>query len=155
MRKTSKCKKRKLGKYEVIVVMNGKEIRAYADTGAEICIMCLENARKMDLQLEKTKMKIRRYGSKAKSCSAHYTGTIMFGDAVTNAKIYIISKKVETLLSGKVCEKLGIISMQRPDLRSVVSIDKPPDPQKNSLLENFPTLFKGVQTLHEHEVTFP
>lgn len=40
MRKTSKCKKRKLGKYEVIVVMNGKEIRAYADTGAEICIMC-------------------------------------------------------------------------------------------------------------------
>ena len=67
----------------------------------------------------------------------------MFGDAVTNAKIYIISKKVETLLSGKVCEKLGIISMQRPDLRSVVSIDKPPDPQKNSLLENFPTLFKA------------
>ena len=87
LRKTSKYKKKKLGKYEVMVVMNGKEIRAYADTGADVCIMSLENARKMNLPMQKTKMKIRPYGSKAKRCTAHYTGTIMFGDAVTNANI--------------------------------------------------------------------
>ena len=151
VRKTSKSHKRKtLGKYEVTVAINGQRLQAYADTGADICIMSWENAKSLNLPLEKTSMKIRPYGSKAKKCKGVYTGTIMFGDAVTNANIYVIKKEVETLLSGRVCEQLGIIKFRQAN----VNLVEPDDPQKKALFEQFPSLFKGIGTLKGYKVKF-
>ena len=37
----------------------------------------------------------------------------MYNTSVANADIYILKREVETLLSGPVCEELGIIKFER------------------------------------------
>ena len=138
------------GRYTVQVTVRGKRINAFADTGADICIMSYANAKKLKLPLQKTRMKIKPYGSKSKACKGCYTGSIMCGEAVTNATIYVIKKDVETLLSGRVCEQLDIIKFQERNVSSV-SVE---DPEKQKLLDNFPQLFKGVGKLEDYQVNF-
>ena len=65
------------------VVVNGQNIHAFADTGADICIMSTRNAHSLMLPIQKTKMKIKPYGSKKMRCSGEYVGTIMYGNNVT------------------------------------------------------------------------
>jgi hypothetical protein len=142
------------GKYEVEVIINGKETTAYADTGADLCIMSHENAKHLRLPLSKSRMKIRPYGSKAKSCKGKYTGTVMFGDAVANTTIYVINKQAETLLSGAVCEQLGIIAFNDTAVRSVKANEPELSAEKAELLHTFPNLFDGTGTLADYEVKF-
>ena len=154
VRKTAhKRKKHTPGNYEVEVVVNGIYAKAFADTGADICITSLKNARKMKLPLEKSKIKIKPYGSKSKACLGKYSGTIMHGTAVTNATIYVLRANVETLLSGRVCEQLGIIKFNRDPVENINNVELC-DPDKDKLVENFPSVFKGVGVLKDHEVKF-
>ena len=151
VRKTSKARKQKFSRYEVQVAINSQYIKAYADTGADICVMSHETAKQLKLPLIKTKMRIRPYGSKSKPCKGLYVGTIMFEDQVTNAKIYVLKDNVETLLSGKVCEDLGIIKLNENIIRKA---NQEEDPHKEKLLKAFPELFQGIGLLKDYKATF-
>ena len=101
-------------------------------------------------------MKILPYGSKSKTCKGVYIGTIMYGDHVTNAAIYVVKDNVETLLSGKVCEELQIIKFldnQRVNHLQMEEEEEETIHQK-SLREKFPELFKGIGLLKNHQVKF-
>ena len=144
VRKAEKKKSRSpKSRYEMQVVINGHKTEAYADTGADLCVMSLKTAKRLKLPLSKTKMQIRPYGSKAKPCKGLYVGTVMYEDQVTNAKFYILNDNVETLLSGKVCEDLGIIKLNESHIRRVGQADT----QKEGLLKAFPKLFEGIGLL--------
>ena len=146
-------KHQKQKKYEVEVVVRGKKIKVYADTGADVSIMSYSNAKKLNLPLRKTRMRIRPYGSRPKACKGSYTGTIMHGDAVTNATIYVINKEVETLISGAVSEQLGIITFNRESNVSKIYEEEQYDKQKADIVGKFPSIFDGtVGTLRDHEV---
>ncbi len=97
-------------RYEVDVVIKETPVKAFADTGADICIMSKKKAKKIGLKLRKTRTSIRPYGSKKMKCCGYSIATVMHKDQVANVGIYIINKNVETLLSGAVAEELGIIT---------------------------------------------
>ena len=42
----------------------------------------------------------------------------MYNTSVANTEIYILRRKVETLLSGPVCEELGIIKFERAERKT-------------------------------------
>ena len=149
-RSTGKSKGKTSSKYTVPVVINGEKTRAFADTGADICITSYKTAQKLKLPIQKTEMKIKPYGSPAKRCKGCYIGTIMHGDAVTNAQIYILNQEVETLLSGKVCEALGIIQFKE----AAINRAAPEELEKQELISRFPAIFKGVGTLKNRKVKF-
>ena len=142
-------------KYLVEQVINERKTMAYADTGADINIMSLKTAKELKLPLQKTRVKIRPYGSKPLRCKGCYTGAVMHGEAVTNVKIYVFKKKVETLLSGKACEDLGIITFRRDttgweeseaddeekeEIRRLNLKDK----YRQKILQRFPDAFRGI-----------
>ena len=77
-------------RYEVEVIFNEQKAKAYADTGADIIVMSKREAKRLDLKLCKTKMRIKPYGSKAVNAEICYIGTIMDGDHVVNACIYVV-----------------------------------------------------------------
>ena len=72
--------------------------------------MSKSKATELNLPIQKSKMAIKPYGSRKMKCVGKYIGTIMYGESVSNTTIYVIDQKVETLLSGAVCEDLGIIT---------------------------------------------
>ena len=118
-------------RYEVEIVVKESKIKAFADTGADICVMSKKTAKECNLPLSKTKVKIRPFGSKSMRCRGCYTGTVMCGTNVANACIYIVDQDVETLLSGPLSEELGIISFKPPPekgnkdaIREVKTTDK-------------------------------
>ena len=136
-RKTSKTPR-----YEVDVAINGQIIKAFADTGADISVMSKKQAKILGLKLNKTKMKIKPYGSRPVQCKGSYIGTIMHGENVVNACIYVVKQEVETLLSGRVCEELGIIKFdpQPTVYRTEATGDK--DAHKARLTRTFPKVFE-------------
>ena len=143
--------RRSNSKYKVTVTINETPIKVFADTGADVCVMSVKNAKKLKLKIQSTDMKIKPYGSSAKRCLGEYIGTIMYNDAVTNVKIYIIENNVETLLSGPVCEDLGILKFEeQAKIRKVHTSG-----DKGNLIRQFPEIFSGkVGTLHDHKVKF-
>ena len=150
VRMAQQRKKPKALKYEVEVVINGHKVKGFADTGAEVNIMSTDTAKRLRLPLRKTRMRIRPYGSRSMRCRGCYTGTVMYDAAVTNVKIYVIDKPVETLLSGPACEQLGIIRFCEADVyRTEIFVE---DKQKKSLQRKYPILFNGVGTLKGHQV---
>ena len=115
--------------------------------------MLARNARKLKLKTLPTSMKIKPYGSRPQKCLSVYTGTIMFGQDVTTTDIYIVKKNVETLLSGTVCEELGILMIIRTAY--TLKVEREPDIAKEELIKRFPNIFSGkVGTLKDHEVNF-
>ena len=100
-------------KYRIKVMIKEQIVPVYIDTGADVCVMSQQNANRLNLDIQETKMKIRPYGSRPKKCIGEYTGTVRQGDRIANAIIYIVKDKVETLLSGPVSEELGIISFKQ------------------------------------------
>ena len=89
----------------------------------------------------------------------------MHGEAVTNVKIYVIKKKVETLLSGKACEDLGIIRFQTNGLGWEDSEAKNEetdeigrlnlkDKYRQKILQRFPEAFRGIGKLRDYQVKF-
>ena len=139
-------------RYTVDITIKETVIPAYADTGADICVMSLKNARKLGLDIHPTKMRIKPYGSNSQKCVGAYTGTIMHNTSVANADIYILKKKVETLLSGPVCEELGIIKFEGAATNRAEN--DTPSHEKEELIAKFPTIFSGVGTLKDYEVRF-
>ena len=153
-----RCKKRKVRKtaraprYEVDVVINGQLTKAFADTGADISVTSKEQAKALGLKLCKTKMKIKPYGSKSVKCKQCYIGTIMHGDHVANVCIYVVNQKVETLLSGPVCEELGIIEFTPQPVRRT---EAEASPCKNRLAAKYPRVFADrVGRLKNYTVKF-
>ena len=150
--KRRKIQVRKMdAKYEVEVIIKEKPTRIFADTGAEVSIMGYKTAKKLKLPILPTNMRIKPYGSSSKSCLGVYIGTIMHKEAVVNAEIYIIDKNVETLLSGPVCEELGILQFSRETLVNRVESSS----DKERLVRRFPTVFSGkVGVLENYKVKF-
>ncbi len=150
-RKTKKVRKAsKAPRYEVDVVINGQVTKAFADTGADISVMSKEQAKALGLKLCKTKMKIRPYGSKPVKCKGCYIGTVMHGDTVVNTCLYVVKQQLETLLSGRVCEELGIITFDpQPVRRSVAEAG----PHKTRLAAAYPKVFEDkVGQLKDYQV---
>ena len=139
-------------RYEVEVVINGETTKAFADTGADINVMSKRRSKELGLKLCKTKMKIRPYGSKAVRCKGCYIGTVMHGDQVINTCIYIVNQEVETLLSGKASEELGIIEFKPQPVRRAES---DACPVKSHMLQSFPKVFEDrVGRLKDYKVKF-
>ena len=111
--------------------------------------MSLKTAKQLRLPLNRTRMKICPYGGKPTRCKGYYIGPVMYGDAVTNLRIYVLDKKVETLLSGQASEALGIIKFNKklPELRRLQNPSDNSDPQVN-----YPKVFDGVGKLKDYQV---
>ena len=59
----------------------------------------------------------------------------MFGENVTTAEIYVVNKNVETLLSGPVCEDLGILTFTKgAQVNSIKVENKPIDSVKAKIM---------------------
>ena len=109
-------------------------------------------AKGLDLKLCKTKMKVHPYGSKTLRCVGEYIGTIMHGSKVVNAVIYVVKQEVETLLSGEVCEALGIIEFTPKPIRRATTNTCP---HKTRLASPFPKVFEDrVGRLKNYQVKF-
>ena len=146
--------KNKSNKYRIKVMIKERNVTAYVDTGADICVMSESKAKKLGIDLLPTKMKIRPYGCRPKRCIGEYLGTIRYGQQVVNTVIYILREEVETLLSGTVSEALGAISFNEES--RVNKIDSTPestsDLDKSNLLKKFPKLFSGLGKLNNYQV---
>jgi hypothetical protein len=140
-------------KYNVDVVIKETSVPAFCDTGADICIMSRKNAKRIGLKMLPTTMSVRPYGSRAMKCLGETTCTVKHHDSVSNTKFYVMNKEVETLLSGPVCEELGIITFSEEptnNIRMTTNIDE----AKAKLMKKFPSIFSGVGTLKGHKVKF-
>ena len=111
--------------------------------------MSVKKAEEIGLALNKTKMKIRPYGAKPVKCKGYYVGPAMHGDAVTNVRIYVVDKEVETLLSGQASEALGIIKFNKQ--HAIRRIQATKNAKKHPLV-NFREVFEGVGKLKDHSV---
>ena len=152
MRRAEKKRKtkRESPRYEVEVIIKETKIKAFADTGADICIMSKKNAEELNLPIKRTRMKIKPYGSKRVKCCGEYIGTIMFGENVTNASVYILDQDVETLLSGRVSEDLNIIQFNDEPIRKVETASTP---EKAEFVNSYPEVFSDkIGTLKGHKV---
>lgn len=80
-------------------------------------------------------MRIRPYGSKTMKCHGYYIGTITYGNSVANIFLYVVKQNVETILTGSVCEELGIIILNvRKNTTEYTSTE---DPKKAELINTF------------------
>ena len=151
-------------RYEVEVIIMETPVKAFADTGADICIMSKKKARKLGLKLQKTKMAIRPYGSKKMKCCGFSTVTVMHNERVANIALYVINKDVETLLSGAAAEELGIITFnsgstsQYPvydEMSDVRIAEEDHDPYKKQIRAKYPSLTSNrVGKLRDYQVKY-
>lgn len=144
-------------RYKVHVVVAEKRIKVFADTGADINVMSAKTATKLNLPLRKTRTRIRPFGSKSIRCTGYYDGFVMFNCAASVARFYVVPGDVETLLSGQLCEQLGIIKFNK-DIRTsngkMIRSAAISDEFKSNILEQYPTVFTGVGTLKDYLVHF-
>lgn len=138
-------------RYEVTVGIKERVVKVYADTGADISIMSKRMANQLQLSIAKTSIKIKPYGSNNLKCLGHYTGPVMYVEVVANVRFYIVKKDLETLLSGAVCEELGIIKFQGPTNSNICSVNVD-NTNIRDLTAKYPDLFKGIGTLKNHTV---
>ena len=141
-------------RYKVEVTIKENRVKAFADTGADICIMSKKKATELSLGMKKTKMTIHPYGSNKMKCCGYNVVTVMCDDKVANVGMYIINKNVETLLSGRAAEELGIItfnadSQETGDIRNINTEN---DPYKAKVIAKHPRIFKGVGILRDYRV---
>ena len=153
MRRCGAIRKTTRNKYTTEVIIKEQPVKVHADSGADICVMSAKNAKKLKLKTMPTNMKIKPYGSKPKRCQSVYIGTIMFGTNVTTAEIYVVNKNVETLLSGTVCEDLGILKFTKT--AQTLRTEEETDVEKRKLMAKFPDIFDGtIGSLKDYEVNF-
>ena len=138
-------------KYRITVMVREHQIKVFCDTGADACVISKKTAKQLGLEILPTKMEIKPYGSKSKKCVGETVCTITYEEAVTNAKFFVIKDYAETLLSGAVCEDLGILEFKHKVEIKKVDIA----PEKKKLMEEFPNVFKNkVGTLQGYKVKF-
>ena len=106
-------------RYIVDVVIREKKVPSFCDTGADVCIMSRKNAKRVGFKILPTAMRVRPFGSRAMRYIGEATNTVRHGAKVANTRFYIMGKKVETLLSGTVCEELGIITLNKDVVNEV------------------------------------
>ena len=76
----------------------------------------------------------------------------MHGDHVVNTCIYVVDQEVETLLSGRVCEELGIIEFKPQPIRRAAA---DACPTKTRLQQAFPKVFEDrIGRLKDYQVKF-
>lgn len=146
----------KNSRYEVKVYIKGQPVNGHADTGADINVMSLDTAHNLKLPMSDSTLKIRPYGSKSIKTVGYYEGTVKYRKKSSNTQFYIISSDVETLLSGKLCEELGILTFTSDGARSSVANVQlePHETYKAKIFKRHPAIFKGVGTLKNHVVHF-
>ena len=145
--------RRMTSRYTTNVIIQETSVPVFLDTGADICILSKKNAVRLGLEILPTSMVIRPYGSRPKKCVGETTTTIMHQQNVANTKFYIMKQKVETLISGPVCEELGIITLNTENNPTVRRTEKMPK-AKAAIMEKFPSIFSGVGSLRDHKVKF-
>ena len=149
-------------RYEVNVIIKETSVKAFADTGSDICITSKKKSKELGLKLQKTRMSILPYGSKKMKCVGYAVATVMYGDRVANIGIYVINKDVETLLSGPVAEELGIISFNGDSVSEIPeeagnirSVEEDLDPFKMQIKSKYPNLSSGkVGKLRDYVVKY-
>ena len=157
VRRVARARRSKSGmaasRYNVEVIVKEQPIRAFADTGADISVMSAKTAEDLQLDLHKSKVVLRPYGSKSIKCKKAYLGTVMYGSNVANILFHIVPREVETLLSGAAAEALGILSMHpEADPADVRKVEVPKS--VHQLLNRFPQCLKGVGKLKNYQVKF-
>ena len=99
-------------------------------------------------------MAIKPYNSNTKPCFGETVATVTFGENVANVKFYIIDAKLETLISGPVCEQLKILKINCRKLDIGTTPVMINDQEKTRIRSKFPKIFQGVGTLKNYEVEF-
>ena len=162
VRHTSKRFQRKKSRdFRVEVGIMGQLVTVTADTGAEINVLPKRVAKKLNLPLEKTRMKLCPYGAAPFRAKEKYVGSVTFGETVVTATWYVISKNnIEPLLSGATAEDLGIIkftdtpeetSNEEEYVRKLGTCERE-NTDTVIWLKKYPSLFKGVGSLRDYEV---
>lgn len=65
------------------------------------------------------------------------------GGTVANMGLYVVKPNLETLMKGKVCDELGIITFNsHPPAQRVYSIEL--DDYKATLVNQYPSIFHGI-----------
>jgi len=114
------------------IILKGKEVEMYADTGADISVMSKRQSQELQLDLVKTKMRIKPYGMKRRiKCTGYYVGPAMHGKEIANIGVYIVNSDVEALLSGPAAEALGILTFHG-DTPNVRRCDSAPEEDENN-----------------------
>ena len=144
----------KLSRYQVEVIIKEHRVTVFADTGADVSVISLRQAEKLGLPLQKTKMKLRPYGSKTIKCAGSYMGTVMFGTNVANIKFYVVPKDVETLLSGAAAEALGILSLTNAKEKTPAIIHRIESDDSAKILADFPECLSGIGKMKDYKVKF-
>jgi len=139
-------------KYRVKVLIKEQVVPIFVGKGVNICVISQRNSERLKLETQKTQMKIRSYGSRPKRCLGEFTGTIKHNGNVANAVIYIIKDDAETLLSGPVCEALGIISFKEGNVRRIEDTQEGAEEAKVDLIRRFSKLFKGLGKFKNEQV---
>ena len=144
-------------RYPVQVTVAEKRIKVFTDTGSDINAMLWKTVTKLNPPPEKTKTKIRPHGSKCEKCMGYYDRFVMFKDKTCVTYFCIIPGNVETLLSGPVCEELGIITfMEYSQVKSkkVYFVAAASHNYRQKLINKYPEVFDGVGALKDHQVHF-
>ena len=140
-------------RYQVPVVIKEKEVSMFADTGADISVIPKTLADELDLDLVKTKMRIKPYGSRRRiRCVGYYVGPVRYGEEIANVGLYVVKGDAEALLSGSASEALGIISFHGN--QHVRRTEEAECPIQQVYMSQFPSVFSGVGKMNNVKVKF-
>ena len=112
----------------------------------KIQLMPHHQARAPNPPLNKCMLKICPYCSKPFKCAGYYDGTAMCSTTMANVRCYVV-KQVETLLSGRPSEELGIITFNpHAEKLSITTIwlGTNKDPDTTAIISQYPTAFPRV-----------
>ena len=93
-----RAKQNQSSRYRVEIILKEARITAFADTGADVCVISERLAKELKLDLDRANLKLRPYGSKSIRCKQAYIGTVMYEGNTANVKFYVVPKDVETPL---------------------------------------------------------
>ena len=135
------------GDFHTTVLINDVEVEALVDTGADVNVISRQNALSLELQWKKSKTKLKPYGSKPLRVCGKLSGTVTFADKSIRSDIFVVKENLESLLSGKTAETLGIISFntinavtEQQDSNNIHDTDSKID----EIVKKYPQVFEGI-----------
>ena len=102
----------------------------------------------MGLHWKKCKTKLRPYGSKPLKVHGKSRSIIAFKDKSTISDIFVVKENLETLLSGRTAETLGIISFHTTN-----TLTELPETNKSPTINPRIDIFKGIGKYKNKEIT--